>query len=115
MRRALRMALEGNLAAIRFVVERTCGRAPEAPAEGLALDITLPRLQTVANCTAAIDRILEAVCQGTIDRDSAKMLVDGINARMKAIELNEMEARLVELEKAAGTVDFSGSRNMRRV
>jgi len=29
--------------------------------------------------------------------------------------MNEMEARLVELEKAAGTVDLSGARNLRRL
>ena len=109
------MALEGNLAAMRFVVERTCGRAAEAPAEAVPLDVSLPKLQTAANCTAAIDRLVEAMCQGTIDRDSAKVLIDVISLRLKAIEANDLEARLAELEKAAATVDLPGSHNMRRL
>lgn len=43
------------------------------------------------------------------------MLVDVITARIKAIEATDLEARLAELEKAAGTVDLPGSRNMRRL
>ena len=109
------MALEGNLAAMRFVVERTCGRAAEAPAEALPLDIALPKLQTAANCATAIDRLLEASCQGAISLDTARVLVDVITARMKAIELNDLETQLHELEKVAETVDLPGSRNMRRL
>ena len=60
MRRALRMALEGNLAAMRFVAERTLGRVPEA-ALGEPLDLVMPNLRTVASCTTAIDRLVEAV------------------------------------------------------
>ena len=110
MRKALRMALEGNLAAMRFVAERTCGRAPEASPEAVPLDFTLPKLQTPANCTAAIDRLADAITQGTVDRDTAKMVLDVIQARLKAIEVNDLEQRLVELEKASTTVDLPGSR-----
>ena len=107
--------LKGNLAAMRFVAERTCGRAPEASPEAVPLDFTLPKLQSVANCTAAIDRLADAITQGTVDRDTAKMLLEVITARMKAIEMNDLEARLTELEKAAASVDLPGSRNMRRL
>jgi len=37
--------------------ERVCGRAPEATAESVALDITLPKLLTVADCTHASIRV----------------------------------------------------------
>jgi hypothetical protein len=114
MRKALKMGLEGNVAAMRFVAERTCGRPPEASIRE-PFDLELPPLRTVANCTAAIDRLVEATLRGDIDRDAGKFLLDLVQTRMKAIEMNEMEARLTELEKAAGTVDLSGSRNMRRM
>ena len=101
MRRMTRSALEGNLAAARFVVERACGRAPEAPVDAAPIGVTLPKLVNAANCTTAIDRLVEAMCSGTLDRDVAKALADMVTARMKGIELNELEARLVEMEKTA--------------
>ena len=106
MRRAVRMALEGNLSAMRFVIERACGKTADATAHGLALGITMPNLRTVANCTAAIDRLVEAMCKGDVDRDGAKVLIDVISLRLKAIEVNGLETRLDELEKQAATVDF---------
>jgi hypothetical protein len=114
MRRAARMALEGDLAAMRLVLERTCGRAVEAPTEGLALDLTLPNLRTAANCTSAIDRLVDAICQGTVDRESAKILIEVINARLKAIEVTDLETRLAGLEKTASAIDPVGQHNIRR-
>jgi hypothetical protein len=108
MRRALRMALEGNMAAMRLVLDRTCGRPVEVPTEGLPVDVNMPHLQTAANCTSAIDRLVEAICEGVVDRDSAKLLLDVIQTRLKAIEVNDLEQRLGDLEKALGTVDLPG-------
>lgn len=62
------MALEGNLPAMKFVVQRTCGRAPEAPDAAQPLEISLPKLQTAADCSVAIDRVVDAVCQGALDK-----------------------------------------------
>ncbi len=110
IRRATRMALEGNLAAMRLVLERTCGRVAEAPAEASPLGVDLPRMRTAADCMVAIERIGDAVTKGECELNAAKVLVDVTLARLKAIEVNEHEARLVELEKAASTVDLPGSR-----
>ena len=110
IRKAARMGLEGNLAAMRLVFERVCGRVAEAPVETEPLAISLPRLRTAADCTLALERVSEAVCAGRIDHDSAKLLVDMIQARLKAIEVGEMEERLAELEKTARTVDPHGHR-----
>ena len=106
MRRAVRMALEGNLSAMRFVIERTCGRAADAPTAPMPLDVSLPSLRTAASCATAIDKITAAVTAGTIDLATAKALTDIVCARMKAIEVNDLEERLAELEKQASTVDF---------
>ena len=110
MRKALRMALEGNVTAMKFVMERTCGRPPELPAEPAPLDVTLPNLRTVESCIAAIDKLATAVTGGTADLAAAKVLLDIVHARMKAIELNEHERRLAELEKAAASVELPGAR-----
>ena len=115
MRRALRMALEGNLGAMRFVMERVCGRSAEAPAQPAApLELELPRLDTAADCNVALQRIAEAVCAGTVDREAAKMLIDVIQTRLRAIEVGDLEKRVEELEGIADTVEHRGPRRLRR-
>src|SRR5262245_36307109 len=105
IRKATRLGLEGNLAAMRLVFERTSGRAAEAPLEAEPLGISLPRLRTAADCSAAIERLVEGICKATVDRDTAKVLIDALQTRLKAIEVTELEERLAELERRAGTVE----------
>ena len=106
IRKAARMGLEGNLAAMRLVFERTCGRAAEAPVETEPLAISLPpRLRTAAECALALERVSDAVCAGRIDHEAAKLLVDMIKARLQAMEVGELETRLVEMEKTLETVN----------
>jgi hypothetical protein len=109
MRKALRMGLEGNLSAMRFVVERTCGKAPEAPTEAVALDISLPNLRTSEACMAAIDKLAAGVVAGTIDLATAKVLGDLVATKMKSIDLREYEKRIVELEQQAAMVQLPGA------
>ena len=99
IRKATRMGLEGNLSAMRFAMDRTCGRATEAPKVTEPLAVDLPTLDTAADCNAAVGALIEAVCSGETDRDLAKLLIDAIQARLKAIELNEFEQRLAQLEE----------------
>ena len=114
MRKALRMALEGNLAAMRFVMERTCGKAPELPAEIPALDFSLPHLTTAAQCNAAIDLLAAAITAGAVDLASGRVLLDLIQTRLKAIEVGDLEKRIMELEGIADTVEHRGPRRLRR-
>lgn len=107
VRKATRMGLEGNLGAMRLVFDRTSGRAAEVPSEAEPLAILLPRLRTAADCGVATDRILQAICDGAVDRDTARVLLDGIQARLKSIEVTDLENRLGELEKMAESVDFN--------
>tara|TARA_R110002072_G_scaffold162687_1_gene314782 strand:+ start:4926 stop:5423 length:498 start_codon:yes stop_codon:yes gene_type:complete len=105
MRRAARMALEGNLAAMRFVVERTCGRATERPEEPMPLPIDLPRLRTANDCSLASQRIVEGIASGTVGREEAAFLMNAIQTHVKSIEANELEQRLTHLEQAAESVN----------
>ena len=61
----------------------------------------LPNLQTAADCNVAIQRLIDGICEGDLDRDAAKLLIDAIQTRLKAIELNELEDRLTQLEQTA--------------
>ena len=101
MRKAARMALEGNLTAMRLVLERTTGRAPETPMDVEPIRIQLPRLQTAAHCNTAIERLFDGIVKGEVDRESAKLLIDTIQARLKVLEVTSLEERLAELERMA--------------
>ena len=89
----------------------TVGKAPDAAGEFVPLDINLPNLRTAEACAVAVDRITAAITAGTIDSANAKLRLDAVQARMKSIELCDLEKRLVELEKQAAMVDFGGRRN----
>lgn len=99
------MGLEGNLMATRIVLDRVCGRAAEAPVEAEPLDISLPRLKTAADCSLALEKLVDGVCDGTIDRGAAQTLVAVVQARMRAIETTEFEKRLTQLEQSAAQAE----------
>lgn len=113
VRKAARLGLEGNLTAMRLVFDRTCGRAAEAPAEGVAAEVALPQLRSVADCNQALDRVIAGVLDGSVDRELGKLLIAAVQTRLRGIEANELEARLVELEQAARHVDTNKRRNGR--
>ncbi len=104
VRKATRMGLEGDLAAMRLVFDRTCGRATEAPVDAEPLGVALPRLRTADDCNTAIERLIDGICKGTVDRESAKLLIDAIQTRVKSIEVNELEERLTQLEETTNHV-----------
>ena len=94
MKKATMMAIGGNLAAMRLVLERTLGRVAEAPVETEPLGISIPHLRTAADCTFALERVGDAFCKGTVDREGAKILIHLLEVRLKAIEVGEQEQRL---------------------
>jgi hypothetical protein len=87
--------------AAAMALQRTSGKAQEAPVEPEPVPIALPRMRTAADCNLAIERVVDGICAGTVERDAARLLIDAIQARLKAIEMNELEERLAQLEKAA--------------
>lgn len=105
LRKVAMQALQGNLAAARIFLERTLGRAAEVSAAE-PLDIPPPRLRTAADCTAAVQKVTDGICAGTVDMVHGKVLLDAIATQAKLIEIGDLEARLAELEKQAATVDF---------
>jgi hypothetical protein len=84
LRRALRSALEGNLNAAKFVMDRACGKSPEAKGGAEPLGVALPNLKTVEACAAAIDKIGAAITAGAIESGEAKLLLELVQTRLKA-------------------------------
>ena len=110
VRRQVRSALEGNLASAKFVVGYVCGKPVDAPAEAVPIDVELPRLRTAADCNRAIQGLIDAICQGAISNENAKLLMEAIQTQLRSIEVNELEERLVELEKATEVVEAKKGR-----
>ena len=104
IRKFTRMALEGNLAAGRLVFERTSGRTAEAPVEPEPVAIPMPRLRTAADCNVPVERLMDGICAGKVDHDSAKLLLDVVQTRLKAIEMNDLETKLQEMERTAAAM-----------
>ncbi|MBK8977652.1 MAG: hypothetical protein IPM29_17215 [Planctomycetes bacterium] len=90
---------------MRFVFDRVCGRVADAPVEAEPVDIAMPRLQTAADCNNAIAMVIDSLCSGAVDRDVAKLLLDAVQARMRAIEMDDMEQRLAEVERTAQALE----------
>jgi hypothetical protein len=109
MRKCAMLALQGNLAAMRILLDRVLGRPAEAPTDE-PLDIAAPKLRTAADCSAALQRVSDAMCAGRLDAAAGKALVDLISTQAKLLEVSELAARIEELEKMAGTVELPGRR-----
>lgn len=107
LRKVAMQALQGNLTAARIIIERTLGRPAEVPA-GEPLDIQPLKLRTAGDCTAALQKVADALCAGAIDVAAAKVLTDLVQTQAKLIEVGDLEARLAELERQAATVDLAG-------
>ena len=109
MRKCALLALQGNLAAMRILFERTLGRPADVPA-GEPLDIEPLRLRNATDCTAALQRVTDAMCQGRLDLLQGKVLIDAIATQSKLIDVSNLEERLAELERMVATVDLGGRR-----
>lgn len=104
MRKATILALNGNLPAMRFVMDRACGTPAMEAAEGEPLDLVLPMMRTADDCDRALEVVLRGVTDGTLGRDYAKLLTDMIATRLKAIETRELEVRIQQLEQVTREV-----------
>jgi hypothetical protein len=105
---AARKALQGDVAAMRVVLEHACGRPTGQELEAPTVHLDLPELYTADDCNAAVGVVLRALTHGEILETYAKVVIEGIQARLKALEQSEYEARLAKLEETAGTVNPRG-------
>jgi hypothetical protein len=101
IRKATIKALEGDLAAMRFVFDQTCGRPAEAPVEAAPMEFSLPPLHTADDCARGAQLLIEAFTSGRVNSQAAKVLLEMIQTRLKAIEVTELDERLTQLEQAA--------------
>ncbi len=94
-RKAIALAQEGDIAAIRVCMDRL---APARKDEPVAFD--LPPLDTATDSVAAAARIVAAVAAGELTPSEAAELAKVIDVYVRALEAKGFEDRLAKLEGA---------------
>jgi Family of unknown function (DUF5681) len=94
-RKAIALAQEGDIAAIRVCMDRL---APARKDKPVAFD--LPPLDTAADSVAAAASIVAAVAAGELTPSEAAELAKVIDVYVRALEAKGFEDRLAKLEGA---------------
>ena len=95
-RKAIEKALEGDMTAIRLCLERILPTIKSRP-----IEIDLPPVKTAQDIQAAQGAVIAAMAKGEITPDDAGTIAGVLEARRRAIETVELEARMVALEEKA--------------
>ena len=92
-RKCVEKALDGDSTALRLAMERL---APVR--KGRPVKFTMPSVTSAADVVTAIGSVLHAVAAGELTPDEAATLSTVLEAKRRAIEIVEIERRVVELE-----------------
>ena len=95
--KAIDLALDGDSAALRLCLERLC-----PPRKSRPIKIELPDVKTAEGVSEAQAVVVKAVADGEITPDEATALSGILEARRKAIESQDHEARIAALEGEKG-------------
>ena len=96
-RKAIQLALAGDTTALRLCLERLLPPAKDRP-----VSIKLPRPESAAETRQAMAEIIEAAGKGEITPGEARILASLIETHRRVLELDDIEARLIALEKHVG-------------
>ena len=91
-RKAVELALGGDLTAIRIVLDRLV-----APRRGRPVEIALPKIVAASDLVAA-----EAITEGAVTPSQAAALSTAVSGVAKAVETYEIAERLSKLEERLG-------------
>jgi hypothetical protein len=95
-RKAVEMALGGDMAALRLCLERI---AP--PRRASPVRLSLPVLETAADAVKATAALVEAATLGEVTPVEATELGKLVELHIRAIETHELEERITRLEGKA--------------
>jgi hypothetical protein len=93
-RKAVELALGGDLTAIRIVLDRLV-----APRRDRPVEIALPKIVTASDLVAAASAIVEAIEEGAVTPSEAAALSTALSGVAKAVETYELADRLAKLEE----------------
>jgi len=92
----IRQAKEGNLMAVRLVLDKLIPNAKELP-----LSLSLPKVEGAVDLPAALSAVMAAVAQGEITPGEVQAVCSMLENYRRGLELTDLEARLTALEEKA--------------
>jgi hypothetical protein len=96
-RKAIDLALGGDIQALRMCLERICPPRKDRP-----VLFDLPEMTTSKGASRVMAGIVEAVADGDITPDEASRVASIVEVYRKTLETSELEARLSALEQVKG-------------
>jgi hypothetical protein len=102
-RKAVELALAGDVTALRLCLERLVPPCREAP-----VSLDLPSLATRADTGHVLAFLLAEVGRGELTPGEAEKLARLVSEYHKAVQLTEMEERFRRVEEALGLVPGPG-------
>jgi len=93
--KAVDLALEGDLIALRICLDRILPVRKNRP-----IEFVLPTIETIADAPRAIGAITAAVARGEITITDAADVSRLVETYVRAVEASDLDKRLKELEEA---------------
>ena len=98
-RKAIELAKDGDLTALKLCLERIC-----PPRKSRPINIDLPDVKTSEGVSLAQTSVVQAVGEGEITPEEGQVMTNILESRRKSIESEDHERRLYELESRMGKV-----------
>jgi TPR repeat protein len=99
-RKAIELAKEGDLTALKLCLERIC-----PPRKSRPISIDLPDVKTSEGVSLAQTSVVQAVGEGEITPEEGQVLSNILESRRKSIETEDHERRLDELGNKVNTTN----------
>jgi hypothetical protein len=94
-RKAVDMALQGEIAAIRLCMDRLVPVRKDAP-----VPFDMPSMTNASDSAAAMSGLLQALAKGDITPGEASSVAGVIETFRKTLETEELEGRIAALERS---------------
>jgi hypothetical protein len=95
-RKAIELALGGDLIAIKLCLDRIC-----PPRKRRTINMDLSETETISDISKAHTLVIKGVGDGTLDPDEGQILSNILEARRKDVETEKIEQRINVLEEIA--------------
>jgi hypothetical protein len=93
-RKAIEMALEGDVTALRLCLDRIV-----PPRKSRRVPFDLPKIEKAEDLLLAFGAVVSAMGAGDLAPDEAAVIVGVLEAKRKAVETVELDRRIQELER----------------
>jgi hypothetical protein len=91
--KVIELALGGNVACLRMLLDRVCPIRKTT-------NVAVPEIECAYDLFAAMKAIWTAIADGQLTAEEAAALCVVLDRSIKAVELNDIEARVAALKKA---------------